>query len=109
MNVHNQLLMNRLKASSAMQPIQSKPSSIQSLSNASNKNDFVSSLQSSIAALEESQVRSDQSIQGLITGEAENLHQVMIETSEAQISLELAVQLRNKCIEAMNEIKNMQF
>lgn len=106
MNIHNQLLMNRLKASTAMQP---QSSTLQSLSSTADANNFISSLNTSIASLEEGQLSAEQAVQGLVTGDAENLHQVMIQTSEAQISLELAVQLRNKCIEAMNEMKNMQF
>ena len=33
----------------------------------------------------------------------------MINMTEAQLSLETAVQVRNKVIEAYNDIKNMQF
>lgn len=80
-----------------------------SLTNVANKNDFFDTLSSSLASLEDSHMISNQAIEGLVTGEGDNLHQVMIKTSEAQISLELAVQLRNKCLEAMNEIKGMQF
>ncbi|WP_407391858.1 flagellar hook-basal body complex protein FliE, partial [Carnobacterium jeotgali] len=55
------------------------------------------------------QVAANQGVQDLITGNTDNLHNVMIQTSEAQLSLELALQLRNKGLEAYNEIKNMQF
>ena len=43
-----------------------------------------------------------------MVGEVDDLHSVMIATEEARISLELAVQVRNKCIEAYKEINNMQ-
>lgn len=109
MNVHNQILMNRLKASPSMESISSKPSSTSSISSETKGNNFISFLNNSISSLEEGQLAADQAIQGLVTGEAENLHEVMIQTEEAKISLELAVQLRNKAIEAMNEMKNMQF
>lgn len=104
--MNNQILMNRLKASTSVQP----NISTHSLNNPiPDKKDFMSNLQSSISNLEQKQINSDQAIEGLINGEADNLHQVMIQTTEAQLSLELAVQVRNKAIEAMNEIKNMQF
>ena len=48
-------------------------------------------------------------MQAMIMGEDIEMHDVMIQTTEAQLSLELAVQVRNKCIEAFNEMKNMQF
>ena len=55
------------------------------------------------------QIGADQSMQAMIVGEDIEMHDVMIKTPEAQLSLELAVQVRNKCIEAFNEMKNMQF
>ena len=59
--------------------------------------------------LTEKQIGADQSVQALIMGEDIEMHDVMIQTTEAQLSLELAVQVRNKCLEAFNEMKNMQF
>ncbi len=103
---NNQILMNQLRASNPIQPLQSPTPS---LSNEKSESDFLNLMNSSIASLEQAHLKSDQAIEGLVTGEANNLHEVMIQTSEAQISLELAVQMRNRCLEAMNEIKNMQF
>lgn len=59
--------------------------------------------------LTETQVGADRSMQAMIMGEDVAMHEVMIQATEAQLSLELAVQVRNKCIEAFNEMKNMQF
>lgn|SRR5699024_4768085 len=70
---------------------------------------FSNVLTNSLNELEDKQIASDYAIQGLVTGEADDLHNVMIQTTEAQLALELAVQLRNRSLEAMNEIKNMQF
>jgi flagellar hook-basal body complex protein FliE len=54
------------------------------------------------------QVEADQLTRDFIAGEVDDLHTVMIATEEARLSLELAVQVRNKCIEAYKEISNMQ-
>ena len=70
---------------------------------------FSGMLENAMSSLNEQQVVADQGVQDLITGNTDNLHNVMIQTSEAQLSLELALQLRNKGLEAYNEIKNMQF
>lgn len=70
---------------------------------------FSGMLENAMGALNEQQVAADEGVQDLITGNTDNLHNVMIQTSEAQLSLELALQLRNKGLEAYNEIKNMQF
>lgn len=78
-------------------------------SQSDNKQSFSNMLTDSISNLENKQLASDHAIQGLVSGEADDLHNVMIKTAEAQISLEFAVQLRNRSLEAMNEIKNMQF
>lgn len=70
---------------------------------------FSGMLENAIGSLNDQQVTANQGVQDLITGNTDNLHTVMIQTSEAQLSLELALQLRNKGLEAYNEIKNMQF
>ncbi|MCM3511868.1 MULTISPECIES: flagellar hook-basal body complex protein FliE [Carnobacterium] len=70
---------------------------------------FSGMLENVMSSLNEQQVSADQGVQDLISGNTDNLHNVMIQTSEAQLSLELALQLRNKGLEAYNEIKNMQF
>lgn len=54
------------------------------------------------------QIESDEIIQDFISGEVDDIHTVMIVAEEARLSLELAVQVRNKCIEAYKEINNMQ-
>jgi flagellar hook-basal body complex protein FliE len=70
---------------------------------------FENVLGTAIEALNNKQVASNEAVQGLIMGDSGNLHDVMIQSTEAQLSLELAVQIRNKSLEAFNEIKNMQF
>ena len=59
--------------------------------------------------LESKQADSTQAVEALVDGSADDLHTVMMKTTEAQLSLEVAVQLRNRGLEAYNEIKNMQF
>ena len=70
---------------------------------------FSSILKDSLQSLESKQSESADAVRSLIDGSADDLHTVMIKTTEAQLSLEVAVQLRNRALEAYNEIKNMQF
>lgn len=70
---------------------------------------FDNLLGKSMTLLNETQLVSDAATQSLIMGDSENLHDVMIKATEAQLALDLAVQVRNKSLEAFNEIKNMQF
>ncbi len=61
-----------------------------------------------LSKLNDSQIRADQMAQDFISGEVEDLHAVMIATEEARLSLDLALQVRNKIVEAYKEINNMQ-
>lgn len=54
------------------------------------------------------QVRADEAIKGFLAGEIKDLHQVVLATEEARLMLELAVQVRNKVVEAYQEISRMQ-
>lgn len=71
--------------------------------------DFSGELSKALGALEDKQFESSHAVQGLMEGTADDMHTVMIKTTEAQLSLELAVQMRTKVLEAYNEIKNIQF
>lgn len=49
----------------------------------------------------------DKDIYQLSTGETDDLHNLMINTQKAQLSLDLVIQLRNKALDAYNEIMRM--
>lgn len=53
----------------------------------------------------EAEVNKD--IYKLSIGETDDLHNLMINVEKAQISLDLVIQLRNKALEAYNEIMRM--
>lgn len=61
-----------------------------------------------IDKVNDAQLKADKLTTGFMTGEIDDLHSVMIATEEARLSLELAVQVRNKVIEAFKEVNNMQ-
>lgn len=54
------------------------------------------------------QIKADELTVDFITGNVNDLHTVLIATEEARLTMELAVQVRNKCVEAYKEINNMQ-
>ena len=62
-----------------------------------------------VAQLDEKVQQMDQDTLNVITGGETDLAQVMINMTEAQLSLQTATQVRNKALEAYNDIKNMQF
>lgn len=109
MNVNNLVFLEQLYPSNSTQALNNIQDLTTDLLPEDSSDSFSNILTDSITQLENTQLASDHAIQGLISGESDDLHNVMIQTNEAQLSLELAVQLRNRTLEAMNEIKNMQF
>lgn len=69
---------------------------------------FKDVIKDEINRLNNIQIKADEMTDKFISGEIDDLHGVMIATEEARLSLELAVQIRNKCIEAYKEINNIQ-
>jgi len=69
---------------------------------------FAAALSSSIAQVNQAQVGADRAAEQIAAGETKNLHEAMIKIEEADISLRLLVQVRNKAVEAYQEIMRMQ-
>ncbi|EPD49609.1 flagellar hook-basal body complex protein FliE [Paenisporosarcina sp. FSL H8-0542] len=51
---------------------------------------------------------SDKLTNQLVTGEVKDVHEVMIASQKASLSLQLTVQVRNKVVEAYQEVMRMQ-
>jgi flagellar hook-basal body complex protein FliE len=47
-------------------------------------------------------------LQRLAVGDAENLHEIMIRLEESRISLQLMLQVRNRVLEAYQDVMRMQ-
>ncbi len=69
---------------------------------------FSQTLQGVLRDVNQAQLDADQALDQLLTGDIQNLHQVMIKAEEAQLSLQLTVQVVNKVIQAYQEIARMQ-
>lgn len=54
------------------------------------------------------QIKAEEAVKGFLNGEVQDLHQVIIAGEEARLMLELTVQVRNKLVEAYQEISRMQ-
>lgn len=68
---------------------------------------FLAELARALQRLEGMAGEADAMAQGLLTGQVDDVSQVMIATEKARLAVELAVQLRNKAIEAYQEIMRM--
>ena len=74
-----------------------------------NQTEFSSYLSKALDNMDSQVTTSSNNIEKLITGDLDNMHTAMIDMSKSQLVLQTAVQVRNKCVESYNEIKNMQF
>jgi flagellar hook-basal body complex protein FliE len=72
------------------------------------KSGFGDIMKSTIQQVNQMQNTGEQAIQQLNTGKAESLHEVMIAVEEADISLKMLVQMRNKALQAYEEVMRMQ-
>jgi flagellar hook-basal body complex protein FliE len=61
-----------------------------------------------VSKVNDMSVQSDQAIQKLATGENRNLHETMIAVEKASISFLFMSQVRNKALEAYQEVMRMQ-
>lgn len=69
---------------------------------------FAKALGEALDSVSRSQAEADLAVEQLQTGESRNLHEIMIAMEKADISLKLAVQMRNKVLEAYQEVMRMQ-
>ncbi len=72
------------------------------------KSDFAKVIQSTINQAVSAEQESDKAIASLQSGEADNLHDVMISVEKADISIKMMVQFRNKALQAYEEVMRMQ-
>lgn len=70
--------------------------------------DFFEVLKNKLDSINEKQITAENTTQSFISGEDVNVHKVMLDGEEAKLSLELAVQMRNKIVEAYQELNRMQ-
>ena len=69
---------------------------------------FADTLKQAINSVNEVQQKADKAMQNLATGRTDNVAEVMIASEQADIALKLMVQVRNKIIDAYQEVMKMQ-
>jgi flagellar hook-basal body complex protein FliE len=62
-----------------------------------------------VQQVDKTQGHYDEAIAAVERGESDNLHRVMIAQSQAQLSLKMAAEVRNKLVEAYKEVMRTQF
>lgn len=69
---------------------------------------FAQLLERSLGEVNQHQSQADQAIKELVAGRTKNVHETLLAIERADSSLKLAMQVRNKILEAYREIMRMQ-
>ena len=69
---------------------------------------FGDMLQSKLDEVNNAQLNADSVTESFIKGDGPDVHEVMIAGEEAKMSIQLAVQIRNKFVEAFQELNRTQ-
>lgn len=68
---------------------------------------FAQELEKGLKEVNASQVTADRMAMDLTSGKTGNIHETMLASTQAELSFNLMVQVRNKALEAYNEIMRM--
>jgi flagellar hook-basal body complex protein FliE len=101
--------MRGLYGSQPVAPVQTPQQAPQTVQRTEDGKTFQDVLQDFVKQVDQSQHEFDAAIRSVERGETDNLHRVMLAQSQAQLSLKLAVEVRNKLIEAYKEVNRTQF
>ncbi len=69
---------------------------------------FSKVISDAINKVNDAQVTADQKVEGFISGEDVSMHDVMLSMQESQLSMQLLIEVRNKVVEAYQEINRVQ-
>ncbi|HUN60807.1 MAG TPA: flagellar hook-basal body complex protein FliE [Candidatus Sulfotelmatobacter sp.] len=97
-------------------PIQGMPASpdygvTSSLSHGQGENggEFVKTLQEAMSQVSQLQNEADAHVGELLTGNSQDVHSAMIAVEKASLAFEMMVQVRNKIVQAYQQVSGMQF
>lgn len=70
--------------------------------------DFASMFKEAVQNVEGYRTQADTTVQRFLTGEQEDVHTVAVATQRAELSFELFLQVKNKAVQAYQEVMRMQ-
>jgi flagellar hook-basal body complex protein FliE len=80
-----------------------------SATEASPTNGFAKVLDHFLGEANAQHAQADQAVQRLMDGDMEDLHEVMLKVSQADLSFRMMLEMRNKMLDAYTEISRLQF
>ncbi|MBP3039459.1 flagellar hook-basal body complex protein FliE [Bacillaceae bacterium Marseille-Q3522] len=90
------------------QNMNSAVSKEKSVSPAEAQKSFSAFLRDSINQVNDAQITSDQMTEKLVRGENIDLHEVLIASQKASITMQATLEIRNRAVEAYQEMMRMQ-
>jgi flagellar hook-basal body complex protein FliE len=73
------------------------------------QSNFWDTLKDSLEHVQQLQNDADQSVVNLVTGQGEDIHAAMSAVEKADLSFQLVMQVRNKIVQAYQQVSQMQF
>ena len=70
---------------------------------------FADLLTDAVGQVDQLQAQAHAAVEGLMTGSGVDVHQAMIATQKADMAFELALAVRNKAVQAYQQVMQMQF
>lgn len=70
--------------------------------------DFGDLLKNALKDVNDAQLNADEAIKKVLNGETQNIHETMIALQKADVSLKLMLEVRNRLLEAYQEIMRTQ-
>jgi len=86
----------------------SVPGTAMPVGSAAQPGEFQKVLSGAINSIESQQHNASDAVQKFLTGENEELHTTILATQRAELAFELGLQVRNKVVDAYQEIMKMQ-
>lgn len=101
--------MSNTISGASVQPLIYEPRGAAPPDSAARGSGFGEVLRSAIDQVEELQANSDQQVSTLLQGERGDIHNVMIAIEKADVAFQLMMQVRNKIVNAYQQVSQMQF
>lgn len=85
----------------------SKTNNINPVANTQKDQTFESMLKGAVSEVNETQVQGYKAMEGIATGNVKNLQEAVQKIEEAELSLKLALEVKNKAVNAYKEVMRM--
>ena len=84
-------------------------SSVKSRAEGKDSTEFMKTLEDAMTQVGQLQNESDMRVTQLLTGNGQDVHSAMIAVEKASLAFEMMVQVRNKIVQAYQQVSGMQF